>query len=166
MPKVAFDTLPDDARVWVFGAGRTLSPSEESELLSTVDDYLDTWAAHGSPLTCGREWRYGRFLLVGVDERTAPPSGCSIDAMVRVLKGFEERLGTSLIDGSPVWYRHDGQVESVDRAGFRGLAGSGRVGPETIVFDGTVTRAAQLRAGEWERPARDSWHGKVFFKDA
>jgi len=162
MPKVDFQRLPDDARLWVFGVERPLHADEERLLLDRVDAFLEGWQAHGAPLACAREWRYGRFLMVGVDERTAPPSGCSIDAMVHLLKEMEERLGVRLVDNTPVWFQEDGEVRRVERGAFRELARAGRIGPETPVFDNTVTRVGQLREGAWERPARESWHGRAF----
>lgn len=163
MPRIDFDSLPDDARVWVFAAERPLTEEEERALLAPVDAFLDGWNAHGSPLTCGRDWVHGRFLLVAVDERTAPPSGCSIDALVRTLKDLEAKLGVSLLDNHPVWYRAGEEMRREDRSTFRDLAKAGEVGPDTVVFDNTVTRLGQIRAGEWERPARESWHGRAFF---
>jgi hypothetical protein len=129
-----------------------------------VDDFLEDWAAHGSPLDAARDWRHGRFLLVGVDERAAPPSGCSIDAMVRVLKGLEERLGVRLVDHSPVWYREGGEVRRVSRPEFLARARRGEVGLDTVVFDATLTRVGELRAGRWEVPAGEAWHARAFFR--
>ena len=162
MPRVDLQQLPDDARLWVFGAERPLGEDEERDLLTEVDAFLGGWQAHGAPLTCARDWRYGQFLLVGVDERSVPPSGCSIDSMVRVLKVVEERLGARLVDNTPIWYREGEEVKRVARSDFRALARSGAVGPLTTVFDNTLTRLGQLRVGEWERPAAESWHGRAF----
>src|SRR5690606_4730456 len=92
MPRIPFAALPDDARLWVFGTGRELSEGERAELLDAVDRFLDQWRAHGAALTCAREWVDDRFLLVGVDPASEPPSGCSIDAMVNLLKELEGRL--------------------------------------------------------------------------
>jgi hypothetical protein len=166
MPLVSFDSLPDDARLWVFGAGRRLTDPEAESVLSEVDDFLERWAAHGQPLTCARDWRHGRFLLVSVDERSVPPSGCSIDAMVRVLEGVQSTLGTSLVDHHRVWFWDGDDVECVDRARFRKLVETGRVSPDTEVFDNTVTRLGRLRAGDWERRARETWHRRAFFPAA
>lgn len=163
MPLVEFGHMPAEARLWVFGTGRPIDEGEESSLLDSVDAFLESWKAHGSPLDAAREWYDERFLLVAVDERTAPPSGCSIDALVRVLRGVEERLGFSLVDHHSVWYREDGAIRCVDRSTFRALAKEGRVGPDTVVFDTTLTRMAALRGGEFERPAAGSWHGRAFF---
>ncbi|NNM32841.1 MAG: hypothetical protein HKO53_07225, partial [Gemmatimonadetes bacterium] len=78
--------LPDDARIWIFAADRPMPENESRAVLEAVDGFLEDWAAHGVPLSGARDWRHDRFLVVGVDESLAPPSGCSIDALVRVLK--------------------------------------------------------------------------------
>ncbi len=164
MPMVPFEVLPDESRLWVFAVERTLVEADQENFLSAVDRFLETWAAHGVPLTCGRDFRRGRFLLVAVDETSAPPSGCSIDAMVGVLKDQERRLGLRILDNTPVWFVADGEVQRISRPEFSRLAEEGAVGPDTVVFDNTVTRLKDVRAGRWEGPARESWHQRVFFK--
>lgn len=156
-----FTRLPDDARLWVFGAGRALSPSEEETLLAAVDAFLTEWKAHGHPLSAAREWRDGRFLMVAVDERVEPPSGCSIDALVRILQEVEKALDVEILGSAPIWYRDpeaDDAIRRVSRPEFRELAGAGKIDAGTIVFDPSITRLGELRAGRWERPAGRSWH--------
>jgi hypothetical protein len=89
MPRVDFDQLPDDARLWIFPAERSLSEAEQAQLSTAVDRFIGQWGAHDVPLTAGRELRYDRFLFVAVDQRTAGPSGCSIDALFRQTTALE-----------------------------------------------------------------------------
>ncbi|HET7039839.1 MAG TPA: hypothetical protein VFH97_08115 [Gemmatimonadales bacterium] len=166
MPRVPFASLPDTARLWVFAAERPLAFAEREALLRDVDAFLDHWAAHGVPLTAGRDWRYDRFLLVAVDQEAAGVSGCSIDALTRLLRDYEGRIGVALLDNGPVSYRSGENVVRVPRSRFAELAQAGDVGPETIVFDNTVATVGTLRAGKWEAAARLTWHGRVFFRDA
>lgn len=167
MPRTDIDALPDDARIWIFGVGRALEPDEERELLREVDRFLDSWKAHDDPLTCARDWREGRFLVVGVDERTAPPSGCSIDAMVNVLKRLERRLDVPLTGHGPVYWRDaEGRIRRAPRGEFGRMAREGEVDLDTPVFDPTLTRMSELRAGELEKPAAESWHGRAFWRAA
>jgi len=163
MPLIPLSELPDDARLWVFTLSRTLTPGEEAEVQARADGFLEGWAAHGAPLTCGREWVEGVFLLVGVDESTSPPSGCSIDALTRILREEGARLGMSFLDHGPVWFRRNGPPEKVARSEFARLVGAGGVGLDTPVFDNTITRLSQFRDGEWEKPAGASWHRRAFF---
>jgi hypothetical protein len=162
MAIVPFESLPSDARLWVFASERPLDAGEQARLLEIVDDFLADWRAHGTPLAAARDWRYDRFLLIGVDESAAGASGCSIDAMVHRLAGLERALGVALLDHGPVLFRREDRIERLPRPAFADLARRGDVSPETIVFNNTVTRVADLREGRWETPASSSWHAKAF----
>lgn len=163
MPRVDFSTLPDTARAWVFASSRELQSAERDQLLGGVDRFLDGWAAHGSPLTCAREWRYDRFLVVGVDEAAAGVSGCSIDALTHVLQDVERRFAITLLDHAPVFYRSGDGICRESRNAFARLAETGQVDLRTIVFDNTITTLGALRGGQWETAARHAWHGRAFF---
>jgi hypothetical protein len=161
MPRVAFDALPDDARVWVFGAADALDGPKAERLLGAVDEFLAQWNAHGSPLQCARDWRDDRFLAIGVDQSTAGASGCSIDGLFRTLARLEPELGTTLLGGGRVYHRAaDGRVIASSRKAFNELARAGRVGADTRVFDTSLTSASLWR-DEFERPLRDWWHAEL-----
>lgn len=159
----ALDELPGSARIWIFGAGRRLRSAEVASLLAAVDGFLAEWRAHGVPLRGARDWRCGRFLVVGVDVEAAPPTGCSVDALVGVLRRLEQDMGVRFLGNEAVWYRDaQGAVQAASRAEFRSLAREGCVTPDSVVFDNSVTDLAGLRNGQWEGPARDRWHAAFF----
>jgi hypothetical protein len=161
MPRIPFDDLPDDARIWVFGSSDSLATDTQKDMLSAVDAWLDQWTAHGEPLMCGRDWREGRFLVVGVDQRTAGASGCSIDALFHVLSGLETTLGTTFRGGDRVFYRVGTEAILVaDRESFAALAGKGLVDESTPVFDTAVTDAGSYRRA-FELPLGESWHREL-----
>lgn len=161
MPQVPFDSLPDDARLWVFGARAPLDDVDAPRLLAVVDGFLKTWKAHDEPLTCARDFRDEHFLLVAVDERASGASGCSIDGLFRLLKKAEEGIGTSLVGGGLVYFRGPlGMVHCCTRGEFEHMSAIGDVDAETPVFDTTVTSLADFRA-RFERPARESWHADL-----
>lgn len=163
MPRQPFSALPDSARLWVFASSRPLGPGEREALIGAVDAFLDEWNAHKVPLDCARDLRYDQFLLVGVDEEAAGVSGCSVDSLVRTMKGLGQQLGVELVDHGSVFYRHDGSVRRVSRDEFADAAERGAVSVDTTVFDNTVPTAGALRAGAWEAPAARTWHGRAFF---
>jgi hypothetical protein len=158
MPLIQIEDLPNSARTWVFGADRGLDQGATDLLLREVDRFLSQWHAHGAPLTTARDWKYGRFLTVAVDQSTAGASGCSIDGLFRSLKALEPRLGASLVTSGLVFYRSKkGAIESVDRERFTELSAEGKIGPKTRVFDPTVTTLGEWRA-RFELDAAQSWH--------
>lgn len=158
-----FQNFPDNTRIWIFGADRELEDRESAELLTGVDGFLRNWAAHGVPLHAARSWCHDRFLIVGADTEAATPSGCSIDALVGVLREMELRFGVRFLGNEAVWFRDArDRIRRASRPEFRGLAKSGGVTPASVVFDNSITELAQLRAGQWEGPARDRWHSAFF----
>lgn len=163
MPRVAFEELPGDARVWIFAAARPLGGAERDRLLAEVDRFIDQWRAHDVPLAAGRDLRYDRFLFVAVDQRRAGPSGCSIDALVREMKRLERELDVALVDHAPVTFRRAGAIERASRERFADMAAAGEVSPDTTVFDNTLTSLGDVRAGRWEVAAADAWHARAFF---
>ncbi len=157
MPVVSFETLPDSARVWIFGSDRPLAEAGTKALLDGVDLYLADWKAHGAPLTVSREWRNGRFLVVGVDQSTEGATGCSIDGLFRVLQQLEREAGSSLVGGGRVFYCDDrAAVQSATRAQVAALAASGAITKDTVVFDTSIVDLGTFRAC-FERRAKDSW---------
>ena len=157
MPVVPFETLPDSSRVWVFGADKSIPEDGVTQLLDEVDHYLADWKAHGAPLTVAREWRDGRFLVVGVDQGTEGATGCSIDGLFRLLQDVEKKVGANLVGGGRVFYRDDhAAVQAVPRAAVEGLVNSGAITKDTVVFDTALTDLGTWRAC-FERRAKDSW---------
>ena len=134
MPRITFERLPEDARLWIFSAERELSDSERARLLQEVDGFIDRWTAHGVQLTAGRDWRYNRFLFVGVDEAAAGVSGCSIDALVRRMKLLQEELRVELVNQAPVLFRDGDAIERVSRERFAELADAGNGQPRHSSF--------------------------------
>lgn len=161
---VPFTSLPDESRLWIFASPAPLAPEAEAALLDRVDQFLEEWHAHGRPVVGGRDLRYNQFLFVAADEAATGVSGCSTDSMFRTVKEAERDLGITLVDSARVWYRQGEDVRSTTRPEFRELVKSGEVGPDTIVFDNTAPTVGDVRAGRWERPMAESWHGKAFLR--
>lgn len=157
----AFEKLSGSARVWVYGADRTLDSAGEGTLLSEVDNYLTTWTAHGVPLSAARDWRVGRFLTIAVDQEQAGASGCSIDGLFRVLKSLEQRLGAGIITSGLIFFRgKDGEIRSVTRDKFGDLGAANEVDTDTEVFDLSVTTLGEWRS-RFSSRAGHSWHSAL-----
>jgi hypothetical protein len=156
VPRINIDQLDDDARTWLFGISPSLDETQSRHLLTTVDHFLDEWAAHGTPVTSARALIDGTFLAIAIDERSET-SGCSIDRMFGLLRQFEHDLGVSILDANRVFVRHaDGRIEALSRTDFRD-----RGDLHTIVFDTTAERLSEIRSGHWIRKAEEAWPGKL-----
>ncbi len=164
MSVVAFEALPDHARLWIYGAEREFSSDEETQLAQQLAVFLAQWTAHKRELQTAFAIRHRRFVLVGVDESQMAASGCSIDALVRYLRQLEQAFGLQMVDThARVFYRDPNSgIRCLERPEFKQLVEAGRVDENTPVFDNTIQTVGALRAGRWEVPMRASWHGEVF----
>jgi hypothetical protein len=161
MPITNFDTLPDSARVWVYGSEPALDKQQTDEMLEEVDRFLHGWKAHGVPLHSGRNWADDRFLTIGVDQEQEGASGCSIDGLFRTLKGLEASIGGQLVTSGLVYFRgNDGEIRAVSRDEFTKLSESGEIIEDTEVFDLSVTNLAEWKA-RFRSRAGDSWHNSL-----
>lgn len=156
MPQTNMDQLSSDAKTWVFGISPSLDAAQSAQLLGHVDTFLAQWAAHGTPIRSARELRDGSFLVIAADE-TSETSGCSIDRLFGTLKMLEQQFGVSILDANRIFFRDDmDHVRAVPRSDFRKVAT-----PDTVVFDTTAERLAQVRDGSWQRRAAESWHHQL-----
>ena len=161
MPIVDFSELPDSARVWVYGADKTLTEDGERKLLSAVDEFLSRWAAHGVPLHSARRWDDDRFLTIAVDSEREGASGCSIDGLYRSLKGLAPAVGAEIVTSGLVYYRDsDGKINAVSRDEFGSRAAKGEITGDTEVFDLSVTSLNEWRS-RFRSRAADSWHASL-----
>ncbi len=146
MPVVSFDSLPDSARVWIFGSDQRLSEDAAATLMREVGDHLANWKAHGEPLTVGSQLIDDRFLVVAVDQSTTGASGCSIDGLFRVLQAVQGKLGVNLVGGGRLFYRDgQGQVRCAAQSRLDELKSSGAITKDTVLFDTTITDLGRFR---------------------
>lgn len=161
-----FEKLPDNSRVWVYGADVAIGGKAEKILLEQVDNYLTDWKAHGMPLTAGRDWREHRFLTIAVDQNQAGASGCSIDGLFRTLKSLEQKIGAGIVTSGLVFYRDkQGEIQAVSRDDFGGAGARGEIDADTQVFDLSVTTLGEWRA-RFSSRAGDSWHSALLAASA
>ncbi len=95
---IAFDKLPDNARIWIYQSNRKLSDEEVSEAINKTADFLEQWTAHGASLEAGFEIKYSRFIIIGLNQTNASASGCSIDSSVRFIQSLEKSFEVDLLD--------------------------------------------------------------------
>ena len=158
MSVTTIDQLSDDSKVWIFGASAALSEQQRDLAQSHLARFLREWTAHGTDVPAAVDVPEGQFILVAADEAAAP-GGCSIDRLFRFMNELGRALGVSLLDSSLVFYRDEtGRVTSVPRSEFKKMAAGNEVTAETPVFDISIDRLRDYRAGRMERAAGESWH--------
>ncbi|MEL6917432.1 MAG: ABC transporter ATPase [Bacteroidota bacterium] len=156
---VEFNTLPDNARVWIYQASRSFSQEELAETKLALDQFIQQWTAHGSELKAAYEIKYNRFITIALDQTHAGASGCSIDASVRFIQALEKKYSIDLLDKMNVSYKQGEYIAYKPLTDFKKMAKQKAVSKNTIVFNNLVTNKHEY-LNFWEVPAEESWHAR------
>ena len=155
--KVSFEELAPTSKIWIYTADRFLNNEEVAEIRSRLDQFLDQWQAHGSPILNFGDIYHNKFLVLFADESRSYASGCSIDSSVRFIRDLGELIGTDFFTRLEIQY-HDGHAIKT-LAGTKALKEameSGNTDQNTIIFDHTVKDKSEFMTS-WQKPVKDSW---------
>jgi hypothetical protein len=157
-----FDSLPDDAQLWVYGFDRDIGPDVLEKMSSDLGSFVDSWTSHNEPVKGSAAIVEDRFVLLA-GYCGAGIGGCSIDGSVAVIRSFADKYGLDGFNRDLVFFRGgDHNVQALTRAQFQRGVEDGTIGPSTVVFDLTLTNLRALREGRFETTFGNSWHARAF----
>ncbi len=156
---VPFKELPDHARVWIYQSSHPFTPDTKQEIISTLENFLKNWTAHGTALITSYEMPYDRFIVIGLDGEAQEATGCSIDSSVRFIQSLEQQYKIDLLDKMNVTHKKGSDFLYTPLKEFRSMAKKREITPETIVFNNLVTSKAEYKT-HWEVSANQSWHSR------
>jgi len=158
---VPFESLSDDARVWIYPSNRPFTEEETVLLSEKLSEFLTQWTAHGASLKAGFTLPYKRFIVIALDEIAQAASGCSIDSSVHFIQSLEKSFDVQLLDKMNVSFKQGEFITYKSLTDFKQLVSKKSVSPETLVFNHLVLNKGEFLT-QWEVPAKDSWHARFF----
>jgi hypothetical protein len=159
MPLSAFETLPDNARLWLIAFSQPISADQ---LAPEIGALLGHWRHKGIQYTAAWAVLEGRLLAVAEPTLAAQPSGCAIDGMLRSIKQSAHRLGLDLLDPMAVLTLGEEGVQIFNRSELPARLEDGTLGAHTPVLDLSLLSLGDLRAGRLQRPLVDTWIGRKY----
>jgi len=158
---VPFDNLPEESRIWIYQSNRKFSDEEVSEIEKLLEEFLNSWSAHGSALEASFTIKYNRFIIIAINQEVHQATGCSIDSSVAFIQSLEQKYGVDLLDKMNVSFKQGEFITYKPLLDFKKLAKDRSVSENTIVFNNLVNTIAEMKES-WEVPASDSWHSRFF----
>lgn len=153
---VPIESLPDDARVWVYQSNRTLTISEEQWLTNALTRFCGQWAAHEVPLQAAFQVLHHQFIVLAVDEQANGASGCSIDASVHALQAMQRHVRADFFDRRQLAFLIDGAVALYPQTQISALLAGGTLTGATLYFHNLPTDLGAWRRG-WLQRIDSSW---------
>ncbi len=154
---VTFNTLSDDARIWIYQADRELTSTEQQLVLNKGKEFVEQWGAHGQPLTASVEVIKGYFVVISVEDYLQLPSGCSIDESVAFMHTLGTQLKVDFFDRTkvPLWI--DESVQQVPLMEIKRKIKDGKIHEETLLFNTLIQKKGGL--SNWIVSLKNSWLG-------
>jgi ribosomal protein S24E len=159
----SIDSMPSNARVWVYQSNKALSDAEQKAIQEEGEKFISDWSAHGAALKASFEVLYDRFIVISVDEAQALASGCSIDKSVHFIRKLEQQFGLDFFDRMQVAYKDGNTIRACSFNEFEKMAAQKKVDEETIVFNNMVATKSAFES-EWEVPLKKSWQSRVLIE--
>ena len=94
--------LPEEfnlnSRVWIYQSSRRFLVTEALSMESLLEDFVNDWKSHGTPVKGYVNLLFGQFIIIMADETATGVSGCSTDSSVRLIKKIEELYKVNMFD--------------------------------------------------------------------
>jgi len=151
-----FDKLQGNGRIWVYVANRPLSPSEQSDISSNLNDFCHSWAAHGNQLLAEFHIVYNQLLVLAVDEDVEAASGCSIDKATASFKAIDTKYNLDLFNRMNLTFVVNDKIKIVQLADISQAYHAGLITDNTPFLDNTISLLSDFR-NRWKVAFNQSW---------
>ena len=145
-----------NSRVWIYQSSRIFSITEALQIESILEDFVENWNSHGTPVKGYANLLFGQFVVFIADETATGVSGCSTDSSVRVIKEIETLFRTSMFDRLTLAFIKDGKVQMLPLQQISYAIENGFITKDTIYFNNLVQTKKDL-LDHWLVPVKNSW---------
>src|SRR5690606_19391055 len=154
---VAFDEMPDTARLWIYQADRQFNKDEKTYIQAETASFLEEWTAHGADLSSSHTILYDQFLVIAADQNLVMASGCSIDKQVQFVQDLGQKLSINFMDRTKVAFLFESngsgrkEIFMAPLNELKQKVTNGDIKADTLTFNNLIDTKAQLNA-QWVVP--------------
>ena len=149
----------DSSKVWVYQSSRLFLLSEAFEIETILEEFVDGWQSHGTPVKGYANLFYGQFIIMMADETATGVSGCSTDSSVRVIKSMEQKFNVQMFDRQSLAFLIKDKVQLLPLSQLQYAADNNFITADTLYFNNTVLTKKELLEN-WMVPIQKSWLAK------
>jgi hypothetical protein len=139
-----FETMPADAKAWVYAANRKLTPEEIALVNNKAQVFVTSWTAHQQQLKASFDLLHEVFFVIMVDENMNEVSGCGIDKSIHFMKEMEKELNINLFNRLQVELLLNDQVAILSKTEAQNLFNNQSVQEETPFFNKNISTKTEF----------------------
>ena len=153
----------DSSRVWIYQSSRLFLISEALEIGDMLQEFIQNWNSHGTPVKGYANLFFGRFLIFMADETATGVSGCSTDSSVRLVKEIEARFKVDMFNRQSLAFIVKDKIEQIPLSQLSYAFENKFINEDSLYFNNTILIKKQLTEN-WIIPIKDSWLMKQLAK--
>jgi hypothetical protein len=143
----------NNSKVWVYQSNRILSEEEKKFIQINLNEFVQNWKSHGSPLEGSGMVYLDRFIILMVNYA----SGCSIDQSVQFIKSLGNEINVDFFDRMLITYLNKkGDPRTVHLSEIEDLFHKNEIDEETYFFDALVNTKEQYETS-FKKKIGESW---------
>ncbi|QTV06076.1 ABC transporter ATPase [Faecalibacter bovis] len=147
--------LADDSRIWIFQANRKFSSEEKDIITAKLKNFIADWNAHGAALLADFDLPYDQFIVVGVDEKQASASGCSIDKLTKIIRELDSEYNFEFLNRMLIAFEENENIKIEKLPTFKSKVKEGLYN-NIKVFNNGISNLADYKSS-WVLPIEKSW---------
>ncbi len=159
--RVAFESLPDSAKVWVYQSSAKLSNDQQAVVHQFADAFLGQWESHGIQVQGSIDLLNDLFIRVAAFTDEPSMCGRAQDAQVRLMKELESELNVELTNRMLLTFQLAGNNHVVHMNDVPELIAAGDIDRNTPFFNNLIQSKKEFQE-EWNTVASDSWIERYF----
>jgi hypothetical protein len=152
--------LPEDfasnSRVWIYQSNRIFFMQEALEIEPMLQQFVQEWKSHGTPVKGYANLFFGRFIILMADENATGVSGCSTDSSVRLIKEIEKKFAVNMFDRQMLTFYIKDKVDQLPLSQLNYGIENGFIKPDTLYFNNTILTKNALE-NNWITAVKNTW---------
>jgi len=150
----------NDYRVIIYPASRPFTTKETKIITEKLYDFLATWAAHGKVLSSSFKIEKNQFIIICIDEEKEMASGCSIDALGKIMREIDDEYQLGLFDRMKASFIENGEIKTLKLSDFKNKIRGGELSKEIEVFDFSKNTYLEFLSN-FLQPFSKSWAASI-----
>ena len=156
---VAYNSLPENSKVWVYPSNRKFYPNEIEEIEVKIKAFIESWKSEDDNFKASYQFLYQRFIVFIVDVDTVALTNEDIDTSVSFILSLQETYDVSLLDKMNVCFKQGEFVQYKELKDFKKLLKNKALTGKSIIFDNLISIKQDLE-NHWEMPIEESWYNR------
>ena len=153
-----FNSLSEEAKVWIYPSSRKFYPQEIDGLKEKLQGFIDGWKSEDADFKASFELKYNRFIIFSAEEGSTL-TNADIDKQVAFILQLQQEYEVELLDKMNVCFKQGEFIQYKDVKEFKTLLKKKSVSAKTVVFDNLVQTKGELE-NYWEVPITESWYSR------